>query len=89
MIGDQLVVIPTNANGYGHLNVGGYEPDGPTGEWLMKCITGAHLYGVPDPTTSSADKPKVGVRSQTLYIWDGPASSTGVQVAYSALLIRK
>lgn len=89
MVADQYVYIPTNANGYGALNVGGYEPGGQTGDWLMRCITGAHLYGAPDPTTNSASKPKVGVTGQWLYVWDGPASSAGVQVEYSALLIRK
>jgi len=89
MIAYQYVNIPTNANGYGVLNVGGYEPGGSTGEWVMRCITGVNLQGAPDPTTSSANKPKVGSAHQYIYVWDGPASSTGVSIEYSALLIRK
>lgn len=89
MVADQVAYIPTNGDGYGALNVGGYEPGGSTGEWVMRCITGARLYGAPDPTTNSANKPKVGAKGQNLFIWDGPASSTGVQIEYSVLLVRK
>lgn len=84
----QVVNIVTNANGYGSLNVGGYEPGGQTGPWLMLCITGVRLYNNPNPDSLTANKPKVGFRTQLLYVWDGPVSST-VQLEYSILLITK
>lgn len=83
----QWVTITTNANGYGTFNIGGNEPGGNTGDYLILCITGASLR-TPNPDSTLANKPKLGVVGQWIDVWDGPASST-VDVYYSVLLMPK